>query len=457
MLRDFFIPSVFDRPPTRLQRHAGYGQSGLAYETAQLAPSWLAPALAKLRQPACGFRSGSKAWQARAITAWCKVAAEWKTLRFPGAKKFLVALSATTGLSEKMLREALHNHFGVFDETRLQKWVSRTKHRRDKHAADKVNYPELVFLIAAGNLPGVAVHPAIHLSLLGIPAVVKNASTEPLLLPAVLETLARHDLEVAARLMALTWPRAQADLTQTIMAHHPALAAFGDDDTIESFSRQKKRLVDFGDRFSLTLALPGVAQSQIRKIAYDLCMFEQMGCLSPQAIFLFTDDWKEADAFCRRLAPALQRMNVTLPLRRRAPAQHAMIQQWRGALMARAAAGEKVILLTGKGTDWTIAAATYFDLDERVAYRFARVWPVASIRAFAEIFQRCQNHAHVLIWGGSLNELQEFWNAPELDQKFDRVRFAQTGKAQIPNCGWLEDVNPAWRRLMCGLRLQKNI
>lgn len=457
MLRDFFIPSEFDEPPTLLHQHASYGQSGLIYESAQLTLSWLTTVLTKLRQPACGFKVGSKAWQARAITAWCKVAEEWKTLRFPGAKKFFVDLAATTGLSEKMLREALHNHFGVFDAALLKKWLNRTKRRRDKRATDKVNYPELVFLISAGNIPGVAIHPLIHLSLLGIPTLVKNASTEPLLLPAILETLARHDAEVAARLVALTWPRAQADLTQTVMTRHPALVAFGDDDTIENFSQQKKHFVDFGDRFSLTLAHAAGAQAHVRKIAYDFCMFEQMGCLSPQAIFLFTDDWKKVDAFCRRLAQAMERMEGALPVRKRTPAQQAMVQQWRGALIARGAAGEKVILLTGKGTDWTVAAATHFDLDERVAYRFVRVWPVASIQAFGEIFQRYQNRAHILIWGSSLNELQKFWNAPELDQKFDRVPFTSAGQAQIPNCGWLEDVNPAWQRLMYGLRLQKSI
>jgi len=457
MLRNFFVPSRFAEPPTLLRHHANNGHSGLIYEAAQLTSSWLAPALAKLRQPACGFKAGSKAWQARAIAAWCKVAAEWKTLRFPGAKKILVDLAATTGLSEKMLKEALHNHFGVFDETILKEWLRRTKQQRGKYAVDKVNYPALVFLVAAGNIPGVAIHPLIHLSLLGIPTLVKNASTEPLLLPAILETLARHDTEVAARLVALTWSRTQADLTQTVMTRHPALVAFGDDDTIENFAQQESYFVDFGDRFSLTLAPPAGAQSHVRKIAYDFCMFEQMGCLSPQAIFLFTDDWKKVDVFCRQLVRAMERMSVTLPVRQRTPAQQAMIQQWRGALIARGAAGEKVILLTGAGTGWTVAAATHFDLDERLAYRFVRVWPVASIRAFVEVFQRYQKRAHILIWGSSVNELQKFLSAPELDQRLEPGPFTFAGKAQIPNCGWLEDVNPAWRRLMCGLRLPKNI
>jgi len=449
MLRDFFIPCCFDERLTQVQQHTTHAESGLVYETVQLSASELAKLIEKLRQPAYGFKTGSKAWQARAIKAWCKVAEEWKTLSFPEAKNFLASLTSITGLSEKMLQEALYNHFAVFNETILYKWLNRVKRERDQQPAQRIDYPELAFVVTAGNIPGVAVHPIIHLSLLGIPTLVKNASTEPLLLPAILETLARHDAEVASRIIALTWSRTHADLTETVMKYHPALVAFGDDDTIAKFSRQKKRLVDFGDRFSLTLVPPASAKTRLRQIAYDICMFEQMGCLSPQAIVLFTADWKQVDDFCQQLASAMTKMNETLPGNKRAPAQ---IQQWRGALAARAAAGEKIIVRTSAGTEWTVAAATHFDLDERVAYRFARVWPVASIEEVVEIFQRYQNKLHVLIWGGSSEELQKFRKACERVHPFDRVPIRFAGKAQSPNCGWLDNVNPAWRRLMRGLQ-----
>jgi hypothetical protein len=454
MLRDFFLPQGFEEPLSNLPQHESYTRSGLIYESAQLSSPWLAQLLKKFRRAAFGFKKGSKAWQARAVKAWCRAAEEWKTLKFPGAKTFLASLSALTGFSEKMLKEALYNHFVVFDEEVFRKWLNGIKRERDEQPEYKVNYPSLAFIVAAGNIPGVAIHPVIHLSLLGIPTLVKSASTEPLLLPVILETLARHDAEVAARIAAFTWPRSNAELTQTVMAHHPALVAFGDDETMGKFLLQKKRFVDFGDRFCLTLVHPASAKSYMRRIAYDICMFEQMGCLSPQAILLFTDDWKQIDKFCQQLAKAMAKMSVRLPVSKRTMAQQALIQQWRGAFVARGGAGEKIIMLASAGTDWTIAAAAVFGLDERVAYRFARVWPISSMQEFVEIFRRYRNKVHLLIWGSSLHELEKFWNAPEWNEEFKSIPFNLAGQAQAPNCGWLEDVNPAWRRLMRGLRVK---
>ncbi|MDZ7359523.1 MAG: acyl-CoA reductase [candidate division KSB1 bacterium] len=457
MRRDFFIPAGFAEPGTTICQHESDAPSGVMYESAQLSAEWLGTFLENFHRPAWGFGKGSKDWQARAIKAWCQVAREWQTLKFSGAEKILTALAAVTGLSSKMLQEALHNHFFVFDAEVLKKWLAFVKRERDQHAEDQVKYPALAFLITAGNIPGVAIHPVIHLSLLGIPVLIKNASSEPFLLPAILETLARHDPDVAARIAAFTWPRENADLTRIVLQHNPALIAFGDDQTIEKFAQQKKSFVDFGDRFSLTVVNPVSAKAKMRHIAYDLCMFEQMGCLSPQAVILLTDDWKKVERFCVQLAEAMRTMNVTLPLGKRSAAQHAAIQQWRGALAARGAAGEKIILLTSTGTDWTVAAAKNFDLNERVACRFARVWPVASIKELAAIIHQYKNKVQTVIWGNSPGELQKFFDSPELHETFDDLFYSFAGFAQAPNCGWLDDVNPAWRRLTRGLRFKTTL
>lgn len=453
MLRDFFIPAALAAPMTQTRQHESYAQSGVIYESAQLSPDYLQTFLEKFRQPAYGFGKGSKVWQERAINAWCAVAREWQTLKFAGAKTVLPALAAATGLSPKMLKAALRNHFWVFDAEVLNAWLREVKRERDKTAARKTRYPQLVFLVNAGNIPGVAIHPLLHLSVLGIPTLVKNAASEPFLMPAILATLARHDPEVASRLAVFTWARSAAALTATVLRRQPTVVAFGDEITMQHFAQQQKPFADFGDRFSLALVNAGSAKTNLRHLAYDLCMFEQMGCLSPQAIILFTADWKKVEKFCARLAAALAQMSTTLPLGKRTPAQHALIQQWRGALAARGAAGEKIILLTSAGTAWTVAAAENFDLNERVAYRFARVWPVPAIKEFAALAQQYKTKLNILIWGSSLAELEKFMNAPELGEAADQLFFNFAGHAQAPNCGWLDQVNPTWRRLTRGLRL----
>jgi hypothetical protein len=322
------------------------------------------------------------------------------------------------------------------------------KDRGPSHLPLATIYPEMVFLVTAGNIPGVAIHPVAQLSLLGIPTLVKNASTEPFLLPAILTSLGRHDPKVASRIAVLTWSRGASELTDTILAFNPQLVVFGDDATIDHFETQSEQLAGFGDGFSLALMSPsGLEPGWMEGLAYDICMFEQMGCLSPQVILLLTDKWEEVEHFCNELAGAMAKMSEKLPIGRRTPAQQTAIQQWRGALAARRAAGEKVILLTGSGTEWTVAAAEQFDLDERVAYRFARVWPVPSIDKVMSILHRYEMQLQELDLGLTLEATKVF--LPQfmgVDSPFSHILISFPGHMQKPVFGWLDN-NEAWLRL----------
>ncbi|MGH7595012.1 MAG: acyl-CoA reductase [bacterium] len=457
MLRDFFVPPGFDEPPSQRRQHESLAPSGLSYEAATLAPSWLAEFAERFRRPAVGFKQGSKAWQQRAIKAWCQVADDWQTRKFLDAKPFFAALSAATGLSQKMLQEAVSKHFYFFDEALIKEWLKIVRREREAQPECRRHHPALAFLVAAGNLPGVAILPVVHLSLLGIPTLVKSASAEPFLLPAILTTLANYDPEVAARLAVFNWPRSASELTQAVTQHHPALAAFGDDGTMRQFAQYQQRFADFGDRFSLAIIEPDGIKSTASAVAYDVCMFEQMGCLSPQAIFLLTNDWNRVEAFCRHLAGALGKMSEKIPVNKRTPAQHAAVQQWRGALAARDAASEKVILLTSAGTDWTVAAAEHFDLDERVAYRFARVWPVPSLAEAMPILQQYRSRLQALALGSSLQERQKLLHDfPDLENAFSHTLKTIAGYMQVPAFDWL-DLHPEWRRLTRGLRREAEV
>jgi hypothetical protein len=444
MLRDFFVPDNFHPPPLRESQ-----QDGRIYESANLSSAWLMRFTEKFMQPAIGFEKGAKAWQQRAAKAWDQVAQEWRSLQFPEADTLLTVLAANTGLSRKMLQEALRNHFGDVWETVLTGWLKQVrKDRGSPNLPIAADYPELVFLVAAGNIPGMAIHPVIQLSLLGIPTLVKNASAEPFLLPAILASLEYHDPQVASRLAALTWPRDDLALTEASMAFNPQLAVFGDDETVANFAKRSEQVAGFGDRFSLALVSPDAGEPNLfDDLAYDVCMFEQLGCLSPQAILLLTDDWEKVEHFSRELANAMANLSEKLPIGSRTPAQQAAIQQWRGAYAARRAAGEKVLLLASAGTEWTVAAAENLDLDERVAYRFARVWPIPSVNKAMSLLRRYELQLQTLATSLTTAEMKiflpKFFGA---DTSFVHILETSPRSMQRPPFGWL-DQNKAWLQL----------
>jgi len=444
MLRDFFIPDNFQKPPAQTQQ-----QDGVVYEPTRLSATWLTQFTESFVQPAIGFEKGAQAWQQRAVQAWSQVAQEWRNLQFPEAEALLTALAAKTRLSRKMLQEALRNHFWNMQENVLLRWLAQVrKDRGPKKLPLATAYPDFVFLVAAGNIPGVAIHPVVQLSLLGIPTLVKTASAEPLLLPTILSSLARHDPQIASRLAALTWPRHASALTEAIMAFNPQLAIFGDDETIANFEDRSKPLVGFGDRFSLALVSPDADEPDIfDNLAYDTCMFEQRGCMSPQAILLLTDNWEKVEHFSRELANAMAKLNAQLPIGSRTPAQQSSIQQWRGAYAARLAAGEKILLLTSPGTEWTIVAAENIALEERVAYRFARLWPIPSIDRAMSILRRYEIQLQALATSLTLDETKKF--LPQfrgIVTPFVHIVDTFPGSMQKPFFGWM-DQNKAWLRL----------
>jgi hypothetical protein len=158
MLRDFFIPDNFQKPPTQQP-------DDFVYESANFAPAWLKQFTEKFMQPAIGLEKGAKAWQQRAAKAWSQVAQEWRNLQFPEAEALLAALAAKTGLSRPMLQEALRNHFGNVRENVLLNWLAQVrKDRGPRNLPLATTYPELIFLVAAGNIPGMAIHPVVQLA-----------------------------------------------------------------------------------------------------------------------------------------------------------------------------------------------------------------------------------------------------------------------------------------------------
>ncbi|MDZ7343358.1 MAG: hypothetical protein ONA90_02465, partial [candidate division KSB1 bacterium] len=207
------------------------------------------------------------------------------------------------------------------------------------------------------------------------------------------------------------------------------------------FEPHSRQLAGFGDRFSLALVDPNaVGPEQLKGLAYDVCMYEQMGCLSPQAILLLTDQWEAVENFCNAFADAMAKMSEQLPVGRRTPAQHAAVQQWRGALAARRAAGEKIILLRSGGTEWTVAAAEHVDLNERVACRFARVWPIASLPNAMSILHRFERQLQSLATSLTLEETESFvLQFTGIDSPCKHIQITSPGLMQKPIFGWMDN------------------
>src|SRR5262245_25412090 len=136
-----------------------------------------------LRQPAVGFGKDSKLWRRRAVKAWDAVARAWEEWNLPEADEVLNLLQTNTRMSMPVLRESIANHFCAITADEMRAWL-REIHEARAEDPGRLKYPPLAFIIGSGNIPGAALQQIVQFSLLGIPTLVKSASTEPDLIPA---------------------------------------------------------------------------------------------------------------------------------------------------------------------------------------------------------------------------------------------------------------------------------
>lgn len=392
---------------------------------------------------------------ARALAAWHQTARRFEAATLADAVQLIQNLEKVTRLSRPVLRESWRNLFSQITEGKMQRWSREVKEERGQGT-----YPPLIGLIAPGNVPGVAVLPLVQLSLLGIPVIVKSASSEPFLVPLLLRELAQIDSIVAGRLAALHWSRQEEAITEAFTPCVARLVAFGQDETLAALRPIGSAAFDgFGDKFSVAIVNPNcVSQKDMQLLAYDICMFDQKGCMSPQIIFLITDNWQTTEYFCKRLAQALAEMERSFPAGHWRDSDYAALQQWRGAMEARQAEGEQVIYLRSPKLTWTVAGASGFDLHERVALRFARVWQIDSTAAVFRLLLPASDSLQAV---SLLLEEEEMQQAQELFAGADdtsSVRFRQTllaapGRLQRPMFNWM-DLSPRWYELTRALGSQ---
>lgn len=430
---------------------ATLAQTGVDYGAARAED--LSRLVQALRQPAIGFGKDSKQWRQRAVKAWHAVAREWEKWKFPEAETVLAQLEANTRMSLPVLRESMANHFRVIAQDEMRDWLAEVHETRTDDDT-RAKYPSLAFIVSAGNIPGVALQPLVQFSLLGIPTLIKSASSEPHLMPALLESLARHDEEVAARLVALAWPRENVAATQAVLAASPQVVAFGDDDTMAKLRAESgEGMMSFGDRFSAAIVhAASVKLPTLRKLVYDYAMFDGKGCLSPQAIFVLADEWADVEKLAVHLAGILAEENKKWPAGNWSLAERALIQQWRGEWQARAAAGEQLALYQAEDTAWTIVAAEEFDLNERVAFRCVRLW---WMKNFEEVMLVLKNYTTKLqALAVEIADEQFAQLALDLDEQEDVLGriICEPGTLQRPFFSWMA-TNKRWFEITYGVRL----
>ncbi|MBI4573398.1 MAG: acyl-CoA reductase [candidate division NC10 bacterium] len=223
--------------------------------------------------------------------------------------------------------------------------------------------PALTTHIFSGNVPGLPAVSLVHGLLVKSANLGKPAADEPVFAALFARSIASVDSRLAAAVAILPWTGGDAAVEAAAFAVSEAVIAYGSDDSIESIRSRVPpgvRFVGHGHRLSLAVigreAMdPGRVASLAERVAHDVSLFDQQGCVSPHVVYVERGGAIPPEAFAERLGEAMAVFERRMPRGRLTTEEGAAIRQARAEAEFSELRGDRDRLFASPaGTAWTV-------------------------------------------------------------------------------------------------------
>jgi hypothetical protein len=334
------------------------------------------------------------------------------------------------------------------DGRRLDQLVGTDAEQQSGRAAIAFG-PEFLVHIAAGNIP----NPTLMSIVLGLltrsAQFVKCASGTTLLPHLFAHSIYEYDPKLAACIEIAEWPGGSRVLEDVLFAEADCVTATGGDETLSAIKQRlpsRVRFLGYGHRVSLAYVAAEVltshyARKVVARAADDVTAWDQLGCLSPHAIYVQSGGHLTPEDFAQELADELARRESTQPRGTISTELAAHIASRRAMYELRAAHSPNThIWKSQDSTAWTVVCESGSNFQPSCLHRFIYVKPVADIE---EVLQNADPiRAHVSTVGMAVPEHR----AGEIATHFARwgaPRICPLGQMQNPPLIWRHDGRPA--------------
>ena len=223
--------------------------------------------------------------------------------------------------------------------------------------------PALTTHIFSGNVPGLPAISLIHGLLVKSANLGKPASEEPVFPALFARSIAAVNPKLAASVAILPWAGGDTAVEAAAFSASEAVIAYGSEASVENIRGRVPpdvRFVGHGHRVSFAVvgreALDlGTLGSLAERVAYDVSLFDQQGCVSPHVIYVERGGAIPPEAFAERLAEAMAAFERAMPRGRLAIQEASAIQQVRTEAELRELREEPIrLFLSPGGTAWTV-------------------------------------------------------------------------------------------------------
>lgn len=347
-------------------------------------------ALERLREAGATLRAGSPAEVHRALG---DVLDAWRAPGSPWQAELVERLPACTGFSAETVRRGLALGLAPYGGEALRDLVEGElggPEGLDPTAPLRWAGFETTAAVLGGAIPLPTVVSVVAPLALGSPVLVKPAAHDPVTAPLLARAIGERMPALGACVEVVDFRRDDEEAIAALCEAN-CVVATGSDAAVAALAKRVRppgRFVAHGQRFSVAL-LGGLEDGHAllraaRGLALDVALWDQLGCLSPIAVYVL-DGPAAAERVADALAATLAALEHRMPRGRIPPEAAALVTRERAEAEMRAAAGAAVSLRTGPGTSWTVVCEP--DATSRPAplHRFVRVQAVTEPEALAAL------------------------------------------------------------------------
>ena len=396
-----------------------------------------------------------------------KLGREWLDPDFPFRKMALELGPAQTGFGTKTLADGLDRYFKHLTTESLEALVSQdlgSLTRLDEVAASSAEAEqdrssiarghELLAQITGGVLPN-APFTSIILGLLARSAqFIKCASGTSFLPRMFAHSLYSAQPKLGACLELAEWKGGNRELEDAVFAEANCVTATGSDESLAEIRNRLPatvRFVGYGHKLSLayitreSLEKRG-AEKIASAIAEDVTAWNQLGCLSPHAVYVETDAEPDSHAVAAAIANQLEAREHIDPRGAVSAEIAAAISTRRMFYEVRAASDPDTQIWSSAGsTAWTVVHENSHPFQTSCLNRFLFVKPVANFNDFLTSVEPLQGKISTVGLAAPMARVQQI--APQLSNA-GVTRICRVGSMQNPPLTWRHDGRPSLAELV---------
>jgi hypothetical protein len=353
-VRGYHLPQIEGKFATGL-RHCG----DVDLELPQLRPEELGAALAAVKESASWLRAQSTEGL---LSTFDGVVQQWLATDSSWRRVAESVLPPLTGFSPQMIRYGLPLLFRALSGDAIATLLDAEL--GDRRLLDEVCDgrralgPPLIAHILPGNIPGLAAAPMLLSLAVKSTALVKTAAGDPAFAALFAASIAEADPELG-RCLAVTHWRGGNDAVEAVaLTAADLVVASGTDAAMAALAaRGARRFIGHGHKISCALvgaerlADAEAATELARRLAYDVSLWDQQGCLSPQLCYVEAGGRVAPAAFGQLLGGALQKLTVQLPPRQLTLAEKAQVLRFR----QEAEWGGASLIVSQESSDWSVS------------------------------------------------------------------------------------------------------